>query len=109
MNEYEITYDKLSDLITSLIDTLKSDNRIVAFENAKKTVLSNNKIITAANKMRNLSIYSDEYKSIKKELFQDTDFAAFKHYENEINLLILEINEVLKELTDKRRCHHENN
>ena len=44
----------------------------------------------------------------KQELFQNPDFVAFKHYENEINLLILVINQKLKLLTDERGCNHEN-
>ena len=42
-------------------------------------------------------------------LFQNPDFIEFKHLENEINLLILEINQKLKTLTNERSCHHENN
>ena len=52
--------------------------------------------------------YSDEYKELKKELFLNQDYVEYQHLENEIQLLILEMNQRLKKLTNERKCHHEN-
>ena len=41
---------------------------------------------------------------IKEEIIQNNLFQDYKHYETEVNLLILEINQELKEITKNRSC-----
>lgn len=92
-----------------LLELLDLDERIVKVQKYKQKLLENKDLLSKIEKLRDLNIYSDEYKKIKLELFRDADFVEFKHYENEINLLIMQINQKLKQLTDKGGCYYENN
>lgn len=87
-----------------LIKLLDKDERIINIKKIKTKLLSNSSFMDKINKLNTLDKYSSEYKKIKKELFDNPDFIMFKQLENDINILILEINQKLKELTDERIC-----
>ena len=95
--------------LDELIEILNQDSRIVEVQNYKQKLLEKQDLLKMIEKLQQLDIYSTEYKELKIELFQDSDFVAFKHYENEINLLIMQINHKLGLLVDERGCNHENN
>ena len=95
--------------IDNLLNVLDKDKRIIEILDKKNKLLNNNDFMTKLDKLRELDIYSNEYKELKKELFNEADFVSFKELENEINYLILEINQKLNVLTNERRCNHENN
>lgn len=88
--------------INDILNCLELDERITRLKNKKEIILSNNNLINNINKLKNLNKYSYEYKELKEELFNNEDFVEFKQLENEINLLILEINQKLKRLTNER-------
>ena len=94
--------------LKELFDILDHDERVIAVKQYKEKLLHDEVFLNKIRQLQILDMYSDEYLMLKKELFQNPDFVAFKHYENEINLLILEINQKLKLLTDERGCNHEN-
>ena len=96
--------EKTNEFIDDLIKTFELDERITKLKNEKAKLLSNKEFIEKVNKLKSLDIYSNEYKEIKKELFKNSDFVSYKQLENEINLLILEINQKLNTLTDKKGC-----
>lgn len=87
-----------------LIKILDNDTRIINIKKIKTKLLSDNSFMDKINKLNTLDKYSSEYKMIKKELFNNPDFIMFKQLENDINILIMEINQKLKELTDERIC-----
>ena len=95
--------------INNLIEILDKDERIIKLKKKKETLISNQTLIKDLEKLRNLDIYSSEYKQLKQKLFENHDFIEFKQLENEINLLILEINQKLNTLTNERSCDNENN
>lgn len=94
--------------LKELFDTLDHDERVISVKQYKEKLLHDEVFLNKIRQLQILDMYSDEYLMLKQELFQNPDFVAFKHYENEINLLILEINQKLKLLTDERGCNHEN-
>ena len=94
--------------LKELFDILDHDERVIAVKQYKEKLLHDEVFLNKIRQLQILDMYSDEYLMLKQELFQNPDFVAFKHYENEINLLILEINQKLKLLTDERGCNHEN-
>lgn len=94
--------------LKELLDTLDHDERVISVKQYKEKLLHDEVFLNKIRQLQTLDMYSDEYLMLKQELFQNPDFVTFKHYENEINLLILEINQKLKLLTDERGCNHEN-
>lgn len=101
--------EEIEKKIDELLEILNQDTRIIEFKEHKQKLLDNQEFLDKIKTLQQLNIYSDEYKILKQELFQNSDFVEFKQLENEINLLILEINQKLKSLTDERSCHHEGN
>ena len=96
--------EKTNGFIDDLIKTFELDERITNLKNEKEKLLSNKRFIEKIERLKTLDIYSNEYKELKKELFEDSDFVLYKQLENEISLLILEINQKLNTLTDKKGC-----
>lgn len=94
--------------IEELLELLENDSRIQDLKKRKEKLLKNKTFLESMTKLQNLDIYSDEYAKLKQKLFKNQDFVEFKHLENEINLLILEMNQRLKKLTNERWCSHEN-
>lgn len=101
--------EEINEIVNELIEIIDSDERIIELKKKKEKLLSNKDLINNIEKLRNLDIYSTEYKELKQELFKNSDFIEFKQLENEINLIILEINQRLNTLTNERSCDHENN
>ncbi len=101
--------EELNLKIDKLIEVLDNDSRFQKLVSIKEKLLNDSEILAKIDKLKELDIYSNEYKSLKKELFEDKDFVAYKELENEIDFLILEINKKLRVLTDERRCNHANN
>jgi len=96
--------EKTNEFIDDLIKAFELDERITTLKKQKQLLLSNQEFINKMEKLRTLDIYSNEYKELKKELFKDPIFILYKQVENELNLLILEINQKLNTLTDRRGC-----
>ncbi len=101
--------EELNIKIDELITILDNDSRIKDIEILKEKILNNKDIISKINRLKELDIYSDEYKSLKQELFLDEDFKSFKEKEAEIDYLIMMINSKLNSLTGKGMCNHESN
>ena len=94
--------EKTNEFMIDLLKTLELDERITYLKNQKQHLLSNKTLMDKINKLKTLDIYSNEYKELKKDLFNDSGFVEYKKVENELNLLILEINQRLNKLTDER-------
>ena len=101
--------EELNIKIDELITILDEDPRIKEIENLKNKIINNKELLDKITKLKELNIYSNEYKELKKELFLDEDFSKFKEKEAEIDYLILEINSKLNNLVGKGICNHESN
>ena len=109
---YNLIGDSMEELnikIDELIALLDEDSRIKDIEVLKDKIINNKDILNKINRLKELDIYSNEYKSLKQELFLDEDFKSFKEKEAEIDYLILEINSKLNSLVGKGKCNHESN
>ena len=91
-----------------LLKLLDNDERVIKLKKLKKKLFLDLELLDKVSRLQRLDIYSDEYKELKKELFLNQDYVEYQHLENEIQLLILEMNQRLKKLTNERKCHHEN-
>ena len=98
----------IEEKMEELISALNQDSRIIEVQHYKQKLLENKELIEKITKLQQLDIYSNEYKKLKIELFQNPDFIKFKHYENEVNFLIVQINHKLKSLIEKKGENHEN-
>ena len=90
--------------VSNFLENLKNDSLIQEYIEQKKRVLENKELLKKVEKIHNLDVYSEEYKCIKHELFQNDDYKRYLELENELFYLILEINQELKTLTGKRGC-----
>ena len=90
--------------VSNFLEILKNDSLIQEYIEQKKRVLENKELLKKVEKIHNLDVYSEEYKCIKHELFQNDDYKRYLELENELFYLILEINQELKTLTGKRGC-----
>ena len=108
LENYNEAKEKIIDLelenakSNNLVDSLREQVAILELNNDKS-------LMSKIESLKNLDQYSTKYKDIKLDLFKDPKFAEYKELENEINILILEINQKLKTLTDERGCHHAGN
>ena len=57
---------------------------------------------------KTFTVEEGDYQLIVSQIKND-EFVRFKELENEIDFLIFEINNHLKELTNERRCKNESN
>lgn len=100
---------KINDKVEELIDILNNDRRVKRLKVLKKELNKDEELISKIEYLKKLDQYSVDYRNLKKELFQNPKFVEYKELENEISIIILEINRKLKDLTNERSCHHENN
>lgn len=87
-----------------IIHLLNSDERIIRLRKIKTVLLNDSDLIDKITRLKKLDKYSNEYKILKMELYNNKIFIEFKELENEINFLIMEINNKLKVLTDDKGC-----
>lgn len=100
---------KINDKVEELIDILNNDRRVKRLKVLKKELNKDEELISKIEYLKKLDQYSVDYRNLKKELFQNPKFVEYKELENKISIIILEINRKLKNLTNERSCHHENN
>lgn len=100
---------KINDKVEELIDILNNDRRVKRLKVLKEELNKDEELISKIEYLKKLDQYSVDYRNLKKELFQNPKFVEYKELENEISIIILEINRKLKNLTNERSCHHENN
>ena len=100
---------KINNKVEELINILNNDSRIKRLYELKVELNNDKSLKSKIESLKILDQYSTEYKDIKLDLFKNPKFVEYKELENEINILILEINQKLKILTDERSCHHASN
>lgn len=100
---------KINNKVDELINILNNDSRIKRLYELKVELNNDKSLMSKIESLKILDQYSTEYKDIKLDLFKNPKFVEYKELENEINILILEINQKLKTLTDERSCHHASN
>ena len=101
--------EKINNKLEELIDILNNDRRVKRLKVLKEELNKDEELISKIEYLKKLNQYSIDYRNLKKELFQNPKFVEYKELENEISIIILEINRKLKNLTNERSCHHENN
>ena len=86
----------------------KVDNLIIELDNTdlikniKKATREIKKEKELLEDIKNYQVTSDE--SIKKRIIQNKKYRDYKHLETECNLLIMSINQKLKEIEPRKMC-----
>ncbi len=95
--------NELIEKVKKLTQSLEKDERVLALKKAKKEVF----------KEKELLKYIEKYKNTKRDIYlkkimENQKFLDYKRKETECNLLIMEINQCLKEIHKGRNCHENN-
>ena len=88
----------------NLIDELDNSNIINNITKLKAKILNNQEIQSLLEKSKTTD---DKYilLDIKKKLYSFDIYKEYMHYYNELNLIIIDINTRLKQLTNINNCH----
>ena len=97
----------MSELIEKIEELKKELDQLEVFDELKllqKQIYCNSELVDKIKK------YNETInQSLRLDIYQYDEMKQYKKIENEINLIILEINQRLNLITDKRGCHHASN
>ncbi|MBQ6323936.1 MAG: hypothetical protein IJI22_03790 [Bacilli bacterium] len=91
--------EELIEKVDKLKQELNNDHRIIKIQELNEQI-KNNKILY--NKTIKYKETLDD--ELKKEITDNKLYRDYKHAETELNILILEINQKLKEISKKGQC-----
>lgn len=91
----ETLYEKLD----NLKKVLDEDEQIIKLKKLTQEVLNDENLVSLIEKYN----YTKDER-IKEEILNNKKFKEYKHLEAELNFLILEINQELKQITKKDKC-----
>ena len=94
--------NELMDNVDNLINELESSNIIIDLKEALKKVKKDKELCSL------IETYQYD-KRAKEKILDNKTFQEFKIKESELNLFIMELNQKLKKISNKRRCQHESN
>lgn len=92
--------NNLIEKVDTLKNILNSQEEIKKIRSLNKEIQLDKKLISQIN---NFKTSQDE--NIKKQITSNELFKEYKNLETEINLIILGINQKLKEITNKGKCN----
>ena len=100
-------YEKIDNKITEIIDIFDKDPTINKMKMLKKALLQDKNITTKLQEYEKLLInpYDKKCINIKKDLLADTRFKEYKKLEDELFILVLKINEKLRNLLGEKACY----
>lgn len=85
------------------VEKLKSN--LDNLDEVEKIKELNKKIMEDEELLNNIKLYNEtKDERIKEKIINNKLFREYKHNENEINFIVLEINKKLKEITSKGKC-----
>lgn len=95
---------EIEELVLDLIDVLEKNEYIEKFKVLKQELYSNKELNDLIKSYQDELDYNNKI-ILKKKLYENEIFKNIKECEIEINYIIMEINKILRELTEKRSCH----
>lgn len=96
--------EELIEKVDILKKNLDQENIIKEIKELNKRVKNDEDLLSL---IKNYHTTKDE--NIKKQILENSLFREYKEKETELNILILELNKRLKEITKKDKCLHESN
>ena len=91
--------EKLYEKLDNLKEVLNETETIIKLKEITEKVLQDKELL---KQIEDYNYTKDE--RIKDKILNNQTFREYKHQEAELNLLILEINSKLKEITKKDKC-----
>lgn len=91
--------EKLFEKLNILKETLDETQTIKEIKKLNQELASNQVLLSLVEKY---NLTKDE--RLKEKIINNDLFRRYKHQETELNILILEINQVLKKITNKDKC-----
>ena len=91
--------EKLYEKIDNLKDVLNETETIKKIKKTTQNIMQDKELL---KQIEDYNYTKDE--RIKDKILNNQTFREYKHQEAELNLLILEINSKLKEITKKDKC-----
>ncbi|MDD6224430.1 MAG: hypothetical protein PUB18_05480 [bacterium] len=92
---------ELENKIRDLIEIIDRDSRMIELRYLEEKLLDDKKLLRDIQILQQLDRHDPSYLPLKTEIFENADYCHYQKLENEINFLILEINQILKQLIEK--------
>jgi len=96
--------NELIETVDNLKKSLDENEKIIKLKEINKKIMEDKELlkdIEEYNRTNNLEL--------KNKIINNNLFREYKHNEAECNFIILEINNRLKEISNKGKCNHESN
>ena len=100
-----LLFDKLEELFLKLDNCDEIKLMLIIKEQIKK----DQELSELLNKYRTLDKYDPKFLEVKKQIIDNKLVKQYHSLENQLYLTVLETNNKLKTLIDKKRCNDENN
>ena len=91
--------EKIYEKLTKIKNVLKEKDNIKKKKRISNEIMQDKELL---NQIEKYNYINDE--RTKQEIINNHKFREYKHQEAELNLLILEINQQLKQITKKDKC-----
>lgn len=101
--------EKLLDKLEELFNELDNCPEIREMVELKNKIYQDNKLKSNLEEYRKIdNPYSDKKKKLKKDIIEHPLIISYRKLENELYFTVLEANQKLGKLTNKKRCQSEN-
>ena len=101
--------DKLFEQLEELYNALDGCNEISEMYSLKKQIKEDKTLSNLLDQYHSLNKYDPEIKNIKSQIINHPLVVRYKKLENELYFTVLEANNKLNTLVDKKRCNNEDN
>lgn len=104
----ELMIDGLNQRLDELKELIEKNHIYKEAKLLREKLLKEGAILEQVFELKNTkNIYSSDYQIKKQKLFENKDYQRYQELENQLYFMILEINRVLNELTNRKGCQHE--
>ena len=99
-------YNDVTTKVDEIIELFAKNDSIKEMISLKKELLNDDYIVSKLNEYEKLLVnpYDDRCISIKKDLLNDARFQKYKDYEDQLFILTLKINNVLRSILREKSC-----
>lgn len=102
--------EQLLDKLDELFKTLDDCKEIKEMRKLKNEIYQDENLKRLLEEYKRLDDpYSDKKKKLKKEIIEHPLIMSYRKLENELYFTVLEANQKLGKLTNKKRCQNESN
>lgn len=91
--------NELIDKVDNLINVIDNTEQVMDIKSLNEEVMKDEKLLSLIKKYQ-----ETQDDKLKKEIINNELFSHYKEKETDLNILILEINSKLKEISNKGKC-----